>query len=168
MPPCGAQWEHGSAIVLTHYAERNSGQTGYEPDRVTFCEWFSNEVVADAIIGAVLTTERSIYTSRAKMIDFEDGNADVDMAAWRAWRNVELGGGSNLPDIVWSLGFDTFLTLVVCQHNPIFQDSHCANFCAALARTLFCRWFQGDDRWGDSCRRGYRSSILIRHYGSRR
>lgn len=113
LPPCDADREDSSALVLTHFTERNDGQTSYEPDRVTFCEWFINGLVEDSNAGIVFDTRRTIYKLRAGATEYEDGNGDVNMDEWRAWRNGWLTQGTNLPDIDMSIGFDTFLTSMV-------------------------------------------------------
>ncbi len=117
LPPCDADWEDGSAIVLTHFTERNDGQTSYEPDRITFCEWFVTGLVEVSNAGIVFDTRRTIYELRAGATEYEDGNGDANMDEWWAWRNQRLTQGINLPDIDMSIGFDTFLTSVV-SHLP--------------------------------------------------
>ena len=56
LPPCGEGWETGSAVVLTHFAERNAFQTSFEPDRITFCQWFIDNVVEQDSLGVIWDT----------------------------------------------------------------------------------------------------------------
>lgn len=138
LPPCGRGWEDGSAIVLTHFAERNAGQTSYEPDRVTFCEWFIDHMVDQYIYGGIVwDTSISIRDLRTHVTEYQDGNGDVDRDGWRDWRNGFMPQGAYLPDVDMSIGFDTWLTSVVSHEHLTLESSNCADgFCYASSHTL--------------------------------
>ena len=136
MPPCGDDWEAGSAIVLTHFAQRNPGQSSYEPDRVTFCPWFIEDVKEMDEEGLLWDTTSSIYYLRRRATLIEDGNGNVDLDAWREWRNNYMPWGIPLPDIDMSIRFDTFLTGVVGHHCPSPRYVKYADyFCCTSSRT---------------------------------
>lgn len=118
LPPCGDDWIEGSAIFLTHFAERNSEQSSYEPDRITFCPWFLQDVKEWAEEGLLWDTTLSINYTRGRASLIQEGDGNVDLYAWRAWRDDYMPQGEGLPDIDMSIGFDTFITAVVGHHFP--------------------------------------------------
>lgn len=109
----------GAAIVLIHSIERREGQTSYQPDRVTFCEWWIHKVVSQNNARNrhqfIWSTQNSIYGLRNEARRYATGNGAFDINEWRRARNYVTTDFSNVPDIDASLGFETFLTNVVCQ-----------------------------------------------------
>lgn len=149
LPPCGPSWEEGSAIALVHFAERNRDQDSFEPDRVTFCEWFTYAMVDQwegygTANNKIWDTAESIIDTRAQLTRFQDGNEDVDWDERRDWRNRFMPQGKDLNDVDMSIGFDTFLTSVVGHNYLVFEDLGITLMAfAVLARTHFCRRLQG-------------------------
>lgn len=66
LPPCDADRQVVSAIFLTHFTQRNNGQSSYEPDHVTFCEWFIHGLAEDANAGAILDTKKRYISSELR------------------------------------------------------------------------------------------------------
>ena len=94
------------AAVLVHYVQN-------QPDRVTFCGWFINQAMADDAINELWTTEQSINGLRQQASRYNMGDGSFDMTRWRNQRQLTLERSRGLPDIDVSVGFDTFLTIVV-------------------------------------------------------
>lgn len=146
LPSCGVTRGRNSASVLTHFAARNEGQSSYEPDRVTFCEWLMLKLMDESVSGGVWDTRKSIYGLRAKANEMDDWDGNIDMAEFRTWRDAFMTTGSGLPDIDVSIGFDTFLTSVVGRYHLALGYLKCADP-VVLARTHFCGRSQGSIRW---------------------
>ena len=109
----------GAAIVLIHSIERREGQTSYQPDRVTFCQgWIDKVVSRNNAVNRnqyIWSTQKSIYGLRNEARRYATGNGAFGINTWRRARNHGTGDFSNVPDIDVSLGFETFLTNVVCH-----------------------------------------------------
>ena len=147
LPSCGPTMGPNSAAVLTHFAARNEGQSSYEPDRITFCEWLMDHLMVESALPyGIWDTRKSIYGIRAKVDEMDDWDGNIDMAEFRTWRDAWMTPESGLPDIDVSIGFDTFLTSVVGRYHLALGCSKYADP-VVLARTHFCRRFQGSIRW---------------------
>ena len=120
MPACGPEKRAGwdNAIALIHSPRTNRIEEGkYEPDRITFCEWFINEMLTQG-----QNTQRTIQWPRRLASYQRRRDGYYDMNAWRVARDNYLnpfGAHLNLPDIDYSIAFETMLTSVVCQSSTL-------------------------------------------------